>query len=100
MSETKFTLGPWTCEGGLVNGLDSRPHHVGTPSLDIFDAGEWPYELNDEAMANAQLISAAPDMIDALRQWAAAEKMADEQELQNARQSRDLAIAKAIGDQP
>jgi hypothetical protein len=63
----KFTPSPWTNDGGLVCGLDSRPQFAGTPSLDIFNANEWPEELSDEAMSNASLISAAPDLLSALR---------------------------------
>ena len=51
------------------------------------------YSAEDEA--NARLIAAAPDMIDALMQWKRAEQNNDPVELQNARVSRDIAIAKA-----
>ena len=60
------TPGPWTNEDGLVNGIESRKRGVGTPSLDIFDAAEWPHELQNEALANARLIAAAPEMLAAL----------------------------------
>jgi hypothetical protein len=46
------------------------------------------------ASANARVIAAAPDMIDALRQWRNAEREGDEAEMANARISRDLIIAK------
>lgn len=53
-----------------------------------------------DAFADARLIAAAPELLDALRQWANAEATNDAEELQNARGSRDAAIAKATGGQP
>ena len=65
---SKHTPGPWTNDDGLVNGIESRTGRVEqTPSLDIFDAGDWPSALQDEAQANAKLIAAAPDMLAALK---------------------------------
>lgn len=40
----------------------------------------------------------AQDMLDALRQWRAAERTGDEAELANARAARDAAIRAATGD--
>jgi hypothetical protein len=40
------------------------------------------------------------DMLDALRQWRAAERTGDAQELDNARAARDAAIAAATGSAP
>ena len=61
------TPGPWINDNGLVNGTESRKRFGGV-SVDIFDANEWPRELHDEALANAALIAAAPDMLIALRE--------------------------------
>jgi hypothetical protein len=61
------TPGPWTNDDGLVYGKDSRARFRGRPSNDIFNANEWSAELTDEAMANARLVSAAPDMLAALK---------------------------------
>jgi hypothetical protein len=61
------TPGPWVNNDGLVYGVESRERFAPYPSLDIFDAGEWPGELRDEAMANAALIAAAPDLLAALK---------------------------------
>ena len=63
---TAHTPGPWTNDDGLVNGLETRNRGLGKPSLDIFDVADWPNELREEAMANANLIAAAPDMLAAL----------------------------------
>lgn len=56
---SKPTSGPWTNDNGLVNG---RNLELDMPSFDIFDVSEW---AGDEAEghANAQLISAAPDLL-------------------------------------
>jgi hypothetical protein len=40
---------------------------------------------------------AAPDMLDALRQWQYAERERDAEEMVNAKLSRDAAIRKATG---
>ena len=72
MTETRWTKGPWTVsdgehEAGVVTG---RTVHFGVdrgPSFDIFDAGDSPHEtVDDEWMANAHLIAAAPDLYEAL----------------------------------
>jgi hypothetical protein len=68
---TSYTPGPWVNESGCVNGVDSRERFLDRPSDDIFDASEWPAELYGEACANAALIAAAPDLLDALRRCAA-----------------------------
>lgn len=46
-------------DNGLVNG---RNLELDMPSFDIFDASEWPGDRT-EGHANAQLISAAPDLL-------------------------------------
>lgn len=47
--------------------------------------------------ANTHLISASPEMLDALKQFTSASISGDEVELANAFQSAELAIAKAEG---
>jgi len=66
MSEAKHTPEPWTNDGGLVNGRESRARYAPGVSLDIFDASQWPVELESEALANAALIAAAPRLLAAL----------------------------------
>jgi hypothetical protein len=48
--------------------------------------------------ADLALISGTPELLDALMQWQWAEVNDDIEELQNARNSRDVAIAKAKGE--
>ena len=64
MAETAHTPGSWINANGLVSGRDSRPEYPDTPSIDIFDASEWPENLSEEAQANARLIAAAPTMFE------------------------------------
>lgn len=52
------------------------------------------------ARADCDLIAAAPEILDALRQWKAAEDTDDAEELANARKSRDRAITRALGGAP
>ena len=57
-TETKRTPGPWQNDDGLVNGVYSD----GQLSFDIFDAHDWPGDL-EEGKANACLIAASPDLL-------------------------------------
>jgi len=55
---------PWHCdEDGLVTGKESQAHLSG-PSVDIFDASEWPVALHDEAMGTARIMTAAVNAFD------------------------------------
>ncbi len=90
----KHTPGPWDAH-----------HHESTDTYTIHVAGRswesWAIAhvgdcTQDEA--NARLIAAAPDLLDALRQWAAAERDSDMEEMANAIRSRDAAISKATGE--
>ena len=62
-----------------------------------FDATDEEMGLAPRDFANARLIAAAPDMLDALRQWQYAQREHDAVEMVNAQISRDAAIAKATG---
>lgn len=93
------TPGPWKAVGQSVYaqtpqdvdhsryfGYSERGHHG------FLIAESIPHE------ATCRLIAASTDMIDALMQWQWAEANGDEEELNNARISRDAAIAKARGE--
>ena len=72
MSEVKFTPGPWA-----IHTID-HSHWVGVPKQQgdglekpIFKIESDPFykeEVNAEALANAKLIAAAPEMLSALKQ--------------------------------
>jgi hypothetical protein len=84
-----FTPGPWELsEARGVNGefwvVGGRYEYFGLVA-DVTMSGD------------ARLIAAAPDMLDALKQWKWAQDNRDAVEIVNAQISRDLAIAKAEG---
>ena len=85
MSKHTFTPGPW-----YVDAYKNVMAQGGLVAFPGIGAG-----FDQEA--NARLISAAPELLDALTQWANAERAGDAEELTNARNSRDAAIAKATG---
>jgi hypothetical protein len=62
----RYTPAPWINDCGCVNGRDSND--LTKPSFDIYDAGDW-HGIQDEAMGNAYLISAAPDMYEAIKYY-------------------------------
>jgi hypothetical protein len=64
MNELSHTPGPWINDNGLVYGKNTE--FLGAPSWDIYDASEWPGHA-EEAQANAKLIAAAPDLLEACR---------------------------------
>lgn len=90
----KVTLGAWGDDYPSIRLVGGSLELKAEAFMEQITYGEVSKET---AVANARLIAAAPEMIDALRQWAVAEKLGDEQELANARHSRDAAIANAIG---
>lgn len=94
MNSAQYTTGEWSINNWPQSNTDIAIGAVGTPLIARIPLRD--VSINEQK-ANARLIAAAPDMIDALRQWANAEATADEVELQNARASRDEAIAKALG---
>jgi hypothetical protein len=99
---TKHTPGPWSFEPAFKIGehwAAGAAH--GVTANDNKD--KWRgYVTNvlansPNAEANARLIAAAPDMLDALRQWQYAQRELDAEEMVNAQLSRDAAIRKATG---
>lgn len=89
----KHTPGPWSAsygeddDGGTVYGSEAN---------EVAVTRGW----GAAARADCDLIAAAPEMLDALRQWKAAEDMGDDEEVANARRSRDRAIVRALGGKP
>jgi hypothetical protein len=73
MINDKFTAGPWGCmeyssaTGAVVLGKDQCPIAVCNPISMYSENGEIRHYTKDEAEANARLISAAPDLLAALR---------------------------------
>ena len=61
MSEAKHTPGPWS-----VKKMQSGVYMIGGDSSIIVRL-EWDADDDDEARANAKLIAAAPDMLEALK---------------------------------
>jgi hypothetical protein len=94
------TPGPWELrvvphEGWVwICPVTATYHHEEICTIYGASSGEaW----SPISMANAHLITAAPDMLDALKQWKWAQDNRDAVEIVNAQISRDLAIAKAEG---
>jgi hypothetical protein len=117
--KAKHTPGPWdvgrevASRGSLVYiqilPRDGNREPVSSVSVYQYDAkgqvvGERdrsghvaPTVPNDETRANAHLIAAAPELLDACRQFVAAHEADDKAELANALASARAAIAKAEG---
>lgn len=85
--------GPWHAEDECVNSITIKDAFGGRVAEIITDGDE----IIPEMWVNAHLIAAAPDMLDALRQWKYAQDNKDAVEMVNAQISRDLAVAKAVG---
>jgi len=70
MSDTKFTPGPWKCEGRTVYALIHRGWCKGVKQFqNRFTAYVQDAHTNTEELeANARLIAAAPDMYEALKE--------------------------------
>lgn len=120
---SKFTPGPWEWDvapsgevrlatpdrGRLyVMGFERKGMQGAQPRFS--DWGKGPRERRggimlgfaDAGGANhpdARLIAAAPDLLEALKQWAHAVAIGDEVELINASAARDAAIVKATGEE-
>jgi predicted NAD-dependent protein-ADP-ribosyltransferase YbiA (DUF1768 family) len=89
---TMHTPGPWTTDGKWSEEwegvcINARQYVVVATAQYLGGT--------DPASANARLIAAAPEMLDALRQWQRAQEDRDAVEMVNAQLSRDAAIAKA-----
>jgi hypothetical protein len=84
-AETAYTKGPWlVCDKAYNSrGIRAGIYHVGEA---------WDCNSNPENEANARLIAAAPDLVEALMQCRA---MFDDDE--NIRQVIDAALSRALG---
>lgn len=58
---TKHTPGPWTAD------LDGYDYEICQGPLLIAELGSWPGSQGAEQIANARLIAAAPDLLEALK---------------------------------
>lgn len=101
MSEHKFTPGPWEMVGDdrwsssgfrIVDGQDNE--------VEIAATGAWGPEYSAEEEANARLMTAAPDLLEALEEvmdcWLYGAAQPDKQKAISLAQQ---AIAKALGNQ-
>lgn len=75
MAETKWTKGPWI----LSLSHDARPHGIyvagyGSNIVEIYHYGYEDRSRGAEQTANANLIAAAPDLYQALSEYAAEEE--------------------------
>lgn len=68
MTKGKHTPGPWTMEGSRViaqiYGFTPTPEH---PQFVVAQCGTYCSAVGDERIGNAQLIAAAPDLLEALK---------------------------------
>ncbi len=100
----KYTPAPWVNDHGLVNGRESCAKFGDTSSFDLFDTNDYPAEMRDEMMATAQLISAAPDLLEALKaarpHVVFVNTIAGDDVLRARLEQLDAAIAKAEGTTP
>ncbi len=71
MAESKHTPGPWQRSGVRQPSPEYRGHPVG-PDGDPVVIVPYSDEHHAECLANANLIAAAPDMLEALREVVAA----------------------------
>lgn len=67
MNENKHTKGPWFVDGGLESVFTEVEGEGGLTT--ICDLPEWLGEYQQEKEANAHLIAAAPEMLEALVEY-------------------------------
>lgn len=93
MIERKFTPGPWMLSGRTVYALNDQGFN--RFSALVQDAHAPAYELN----ANARLIAAAPELLEALEQAVTSMQDSGYQNSHVAVRAARAAIAKATGEQ-
>lgn len=92
MSAAKHTPGPWSIKDDAVNAIEPD-----VMAGEFYIAQCFGHSHHDEALANARLIAAAPELLEALQDCREALRRAGaEGELKVV----DAAIAKALGEQP
>lgn len=115
MREVKHTPGPWEIgtstrgyEVCTIHGVERQPTEdgLGQSWVYVFPPriidGEWHWPDEAEQLANARLIAAAPELLEALREWLDADDAwdcdpADDARLDRAREAARAVIAKAEG---
>ena len=109
MTQGKHTPGPWVVvidDDG--NPLSGRPGVFSSEELDCgivhWDGFVQPYwrsaRGDKEIHANARLIAAAPDMLEALQALVSANNSTDGMAMRKAWDKADAAIARATGENP
>jgi hypothetical protein len=97
---SKHTPGPWRANHEDVLGPGNMTVAWCTTGFS-YDHEADGYSISKvEAHANAHLIAAAPDMFNALQQYAIAERTKNPERLERARTARIRAMIKALGEQP
>lgn len=96
MSQAKHTPGPWVVDGDVIRGDQQRNGSISVASmLDV----SYPYgrRAGESKHANARLIAAAPELLDALVEAASGYSEFSEGDCEILRKCR-AAIAKATGE--
>jgi hypothetical protein len=95
---TQHTPGPWLLDGLTIKGPHPKDpqNRLRIVAQSVFDKGTWV----DEARANARLIAAAPDLLEALRNIVSASLRYRLEESDPAVEEARAAIAKATGSKP
>lgn len=99
---SKHTPGPWYAVGGVVEHPDDTVPDICVCDPKLFGMGHLP-RSREEIIANARLIAAAPDLLDALQlsleYWAHREQRYKNRSPVWVQEAR-AAIAKAKGGHP
>jgi hypothetical protein len=102
LQSLKHTPGPWLLENNIAYGWKTNPYSISTrkPGVHSVAIANIPAKQTisrDEALANARLISAAPDLLDALMTFPQSLAWTDDELWAWAQRAR-AAIAKATGE--
>ena len=99
---SKHTPGPWLLENNIAYGWKTNPYSISTtkPGVHSVAIANIPAKKTispDEALANARLISAAPDLLEALMTFPMSLAWTDDELWAWSNKARN-AIAKATGE--